>query len=900
MRRVETGLLLCFFVSGASALLYEVLWTRMLGWLFGTTLLSVSMTVTAFMAGLALGGRLGQSIATRRSDRLGVYCALEALMGLTGVGVTCLLPHLAGVAAHVQAGGQLALLFLLLLLPTTLMGATLPILSLHLSHGSADVAAKVARLYAVNTLGAVLGALLCDFALIPTVGLRETGIVAGLGNLLVATLVLAMRHRLPSHLEPPGPAADPPPLWVLWSFAVSGFAALAFEVLWTRSLLFFEGAAIFVFSIILATFLTGLAGGAWLVQRSAERMTRPAGLLAVLQIFLAVAGGLSLLVMSRLDPLLQQVQASLVASGWVQFLVGTSVSCVLIMLPSTLAMGATFPLYIRLAGGDVGRPYAWNTVGSALGSLAAGFWLLPVLGLQKALLVTSLLCAALAVWTAIRGGARLAAAAGLVVAGALVVALLAVPGEALTRSTWEARYGHLAYFADDIENTVAVADEYDWDGSMARRLFVNGFSMTGTTFKSRRYMRLMGHLPVLVHPDPHRALVICVGTGMTLSAVALHPEVERVDCVDLSRTVRQTLSYFDNLNHEVRNNPKVHLYIDDGRHYLMTHDLQYDVITFEPPPPGNAGAVNLYTADYYRVCRQHLAQNGLVCQWLPIHQMRSADVKTCIRAFVDVFPDATLWSGYGYTDLLLLGGNEPLHLDYTRIARGMQGPVGDELKGIGVDSVESLLNTYLHGPEALRMYTQDTPPLTDDRPTLEYGYVPQADIDLQFLLAARQTAYYVIHPSPNFATWLRTSTMVDNVYQYYIEERLRHDAWRMDLLSDILHRTSPDNPYVLYVVRATDAWKTLLDRDLLVHPDDLGLMAERAGWYRRRGNYLAGEADWQRYLARKPDDLYALYSCGMCELLGRLPQASTHLEAALSHCPAGPWADEIRTEVGRL
>lgn len=850
---------LCFFLSGAAALTYQVIWIRMLGWFFGTTTLAVATTVAAFMAGLALGSWLGGRWVERQSHLIRAYVGVEGMMGLAGLGLTLGLNHLTGlsvwlyhnVPAPLLPLARFLLLFALLMVPTTLMGVTMPILARYVVSRPDEVARLLGRLYALNTAGAVLGALATDFWLIPTLGVTATGLSAAGLNLAVAALAWLGLARQDSAPLPPAESDDrPPPLWLLVGFCGSGMAALALEVLWTRSLVFFMGCEVFVFSLILAVFLSGLALGASLARGWAGRVSDPSAALALVQSLLA------LLTLGSLGAIaaLKQVLATLIelAPGlhpWTQYVLKGAAACLVVMLPATLLMGATFPLFMRLGAeaGTVGRRvgllYAWNTVGSAVGSLLAGFVLLPQLGLQRAILTVAALTLGLALMTALHGRRSLP------VVGLTALALVfgfSLPSDTILARTYQAEFGPLAFFREAPEGTVAVATLRDFDRSEFRRLIVNGFSMTGTTFKSQRYMKLLGHLPSLLHPAPRRSLVICLGTGMTLSALAAHPEYERIDCVDLSATVRQALPLFEYANQGVWKDPRVHIRIDDGRNYLLNTEARYDVITFEPPPPRNAGIVNLYSREYYQLCRQRLNPGGLVCQWLPVHQLRQADVKACIRAFTDVFPNTTLWTNFAYTDLCLLGSMEPLPLSPERLRERL---ARTPLDAIGVEDAESLLSTYLHGPESLKAYTADTLPLTDDRPTLEYSFLSGLDIDLDYLLARRESVRPLLSDPPDEARLKAGEILQDSVHQYYILEiagLVRGDLdqlrWQQDQMGDTIHRVAPSNLYGRYVLWATDPYKTYLEQELARRPQDRALLWALARWQRFRGELSGARA----------------------------------------------------------
>lgn len=737
-------LLVVFFLSGASALVFEIVWTRMAGLVFGATLPAVSTVLAAFMGGMALGGLVFGRTADRARVPLRLYAGMELAIGALAVAASLALPRLSGLAVHLEETGgvsaslvRFVAVFLLVLLPTLLMGGTLPVLTRHLTRMGTPVGGSVASLYAANTLGAVAGCLATDFVLIHHLGMAATVLLAAGVNVLLAAITFTAARGA----EPPPPApASPgvpavPPVALRAAVLMAGTCALAYEVVWTRLILFFNGSDIYVFSLMLGTYLFGMGVGSALLERRIDRLRAPVRLLAGLQAGVAACALLPLLTVGFLGPLYGGFQAALSGvSGW-ENLYRLAVSA-LVVLPPTLLIGMTFPLASRVAAGEggdtgseVGSLYFWSTAGSIVGSLLGGFVLLPWLGVQGSLAVLAFLnLSAAALLLVFGGGSRAAAVAGLLAAG-VVLALL--PGDLILRHTYGARFGTLLHTGEDLYGSLAVVETEDQvKDERFRVLVVNGYSMTATNFHARRYMKLLAHLPLLLTREPTSALVICFGTGQTVGATTLHPGLDRIDVAELSHEIPRLADYFASVNLEPLKDPRVRLFITDGRTRVQASREQYDVITAEPPPPHNAGVVNLYTKEFFEGCRRALKPGGVVCQWLPVYEMSPQDVRAVLRACQDVFPRTYLWSMY-HQDLCVLGIKEGgPEVSWADLQRRLGDPsLRQDLAGVGIADPEDLLEGFLVGPEGLKAYTAATPPLQDDRPDMQYGLLT-GEIDL--------------------------------------------------------------------------------------------------------------------------------------------------------------------------
>lgn len=724
--------------SGVTALVFETLWVKQLSLVVGVTVHAVTVAVSAFFAGLALGGALFGRIADRVARPIRLYAALELGVAVLGILATLALGASAPLFVRLQTlAGPLAwaLPFVLVGVPATLMGGTLPAAIRALGPADPSMGRATGLLYAVNTAGAIVGTLLVPFVLVPTLGVRGTGLAAGLLCLVVAALALWIDRRLArgTASKTEAPEASPPNARLaLALYAVAGAVALGYEVLWSELLVQFLSTRAHAFAIMLATYLGGLAIGSWLFSRVVDRTTNPWRLFGFL---IAGAGAASLLTVAAIGSWLPDAQVF--AGKWAMRATGREtmemaarflVAAAAVLLAPTILLGGAFPAAARLATGagrvgrGVGSVVSLNTAGGIAGTMLTGFLLVPTFGLVGSLgLLASGGALVGAIAIARSGGdggrtaARLTAAA---VFSAVAMTAVLLPRNALSRLLAEKRGGKMLFYEEDTAGTVAVLEQAAVGGSF-RRLYIQGVSNSGDALTSRRYMRLQALLPLLIHKgEPRSVLVVGLGTGITAGALLAHPSLERRVVAELLPSVVHAVHLFEG-NLGAASDPRVEVRIGDGRHELLRSTDRYDLITLEPPPPSAAGVVNLYSRDFYDLCRTRLAPDGLMAQWWPLPTQNDEDSQSLVRSFLDAFPYATAWTTEA-NEMLLVGSTSPIELDGRRIAeRFSRGTIASTLAEVGVESPAALLATWVTGREGLERYAGDAAPVTDDRPLIE-------------------------------------------------------------------------------------------------------------------------------------------------------------------------------------
>jgi len=736
----------CFlFVSGACALVYQVVWVRQLLLIVGSTTAAVSTVLSVFMTGLGLGAWLFGAAADRSRTPLRLYGSLELGIGLYAlvlpVLITASMSPYVRVARHLTGAPELllpvrvALGFLLLLVPTILMGGTLPVLVRYVTRSLDHLGTDLGILYSMNLAGAVAGTLGAGFVLIPVLGVWGASIAAVVGNLGVGLAAVLLSRRRGAGVGA-APAAAPvrrrleipdgvrPLAWA--AVFLSGLLTMAFEILWTRILVFTLGSSIYSFTVILATFLAGLALGSRLFA-ALEGRARPLYTLAAA----LLGAGVAVLV---LGPLSTRSQAVLVAlssrfgvTGDV-FLAGTALCTALFVLVPATLMGVVLPLATRLlvddlarTGRRVGAAYLVNTVGCVLGSLLAGFALIPLLGLKGALLLLvaiqlALGCAFLLEVEPSRARTRrlLVPAGALVIVGVVMASLLLRGPNPFDPALIGKDAPRVEAHRDAIGASISVLRYTE----ALKTLRIDGFEASSNRVMAG-YMPMMTHIPMLLHPDPRRVLVICFGTGSTAGAGLLHPGAT-VDAVDINRTVFGFAPHFLAVNHGVARDPRARLVVDDGRNYLLTTGERYDVITSEPMPPHHAGVVNLYSKEYYQLARTRLTPGGFVVQWLPMHHLNLDESLQILKTVQDVFPETTLWL-HSDTGIIVARRDAPIRIDIARVARALEpGRLRDELDELGVKTPLDFARMHALGPGEIRALTSSERVVTDDRPSLEY------------------------------------------------------------------------------------------------------------------------------------------------------------------------------------
>lgn len=731
---------ICFTVltlSGTAALIYQVIWVKLLTLIVGVDVYAVAITISVFFAGLALGSLLIGRISDRLRKPLRLLGALEILVALTGVVVTTFLPYLEGPFSTMEANSPFlawGVVIITIVSPPIIMGGAIPLMARHLGADTEKAGPIGGRIYAANTAGGIVGALITPFVLIPAVGVWGSALAAGVINAIAAALVFTVQASSSSI-----GAAQPKPMRLsadartaVLIYALAGAIALGYEVLWSQTVVQFMSTRAFAFAIILATYLLGLAAGSASAAPWVGRLKTP---WLALGLLIGAAGCIAIVEVALLGSWIAETQSlaenialSITGNELVGICARFTVATFAIVLLPTFLLGAAFPVALRIAtdgrlsGGNVGLLIGTNTLGGIAGTLVTGFILVPNLGLIHTTFGLAAAAVLLGIWAVAMGRAASTQPYWAMAAMGALIAVIGffVPPQHLATLLAQSRRGVLVDFEESRVGAVAVIEQTMGQNKF-RRLYIQGVSNSGDAMPSLRYMRLQALLPLIVHNgNPKSALVIGLGTGITAGALLRDSALERVVAAELLPSVVRLSSKFEG-NYQASQNPKLSIHLRDGRRELQSRQDRYDVITLEPPPPSAASVVNLYSKEFYNLAASRLNNQGIVAQWLPIATQNEEDTRSLVQSFIKVFPHASLWTSE-FHEMLLLGSMQEIHLDALRIGeRYDQTEIRKALEDVGVTSSASLLATFVTDRAGLQRYAGRSEPVTDDRPLIEYA-----------------------------------------------------------------------------------------------------------------------------------------------------------------------------------
>lgn len=797
---IRPFVLLCFFFSGFSGLLYEVLWLRMLILVFGSTTLAVSTVLTSFMGGLALGSFLFGRIMDRRKRPLFYYGILEGIIGLYALLIpwlfSILIPAYRVLWEHFHPNFygftlvQFVLVSLVLIVPTTCMGATLPILSKWAVQQESTLGTTIGRLYALNTFGAVLGTALSGFFLLPLLGVQKTLGIAVTVNLLVAIGILIVTRRFPAQETPlttpsgqeeelrrrataPSPSS-PLPKWVIGSVVLgisfSGFISMIYEVAWSRTLSLLVDSSVYGFTIMLTTFLVGIALGSYFFSRKADSIRFQGFVWAWLQIGIGVLAFGSLLLFQELPYWYLFLFRSLGKSINL-LLTGKYILAFCIMLAPTLLMGAIFPLTIKIYAANitqvsrlVGNIYTINTLGCILGSFAGGFFLIPLLGIRNTILLGILLNLLVGLTMLILSPAPRPALKWMAGPAVLVFGLVIL----LFPPTWKAplMVSGVYIYAHNFEKTSRqeLLSMYDLENEPLL-FYKEGHTCTISVHKSKTtgtvYMKsngkveastkgdmptqvLVGQIPMLLAPKMDEVLVVGMGSGVTVGSVTPFPS-KKITLVELEKAVIDGSRFFDHVNNRPLQDPRLILRIADARNYLLVTPDFYDVIISEPSNPWMAGVANVFTREFFQLGNAKLKTEGVFCQWLQLYKISPESFKTVLTTFHSVFPYVYVFQPQP-KDLVMVGFKQKPGLSLAQIEARMKWAfVKEDLNRIGVTGLQDLISRFVMGPEEVATLTRGWVLNTDDNALIEFStpktlFAETEDLNTQILKPYKQPA----------------------------------------------------------------------------------------------------------------------------------------------------------------
>jgi spermidine synthase len=715
-------LLLLLAGSGCAALIYEVVWYQLLQLAIGSTAVSLGVLLATFMGGLCLGSIVFPRLALERRHPLRVFAAIEAGIAICGVSVVIGVPFVDRLYVAAIGYGLPGMLLrslvaaVCLLPPTVLMGASLPAISRWI-ESTPKGASWWGFLYGSNTAGAVFGCLLAGFYLLRVHDTIVATCVAAALNLAVAAAGWLLAARAVSRTDVAAPAQAAScgsgsrwPVYV--TIGLSGAGALGAEVVWTRLMAMMLGSTVYVFSIILAVFLVGLALGTGAGSRL-SREVRPRLALGWCQVLLAFGIAWTAFIIARSLPY-WPINPMLSTNPWNTFQLDL-VRCLWAMLPPAVLWGASFPLALAAAasrGGDpgklVGGVYAANTFGAILGALGVSLVTVPLAGTQRSQQVLLALSALSALFVLVpeawlRRSKTLAAALVCSIAAAvlLVRAVPAIPGELIAygrHMPTTAGTSRIIFSKEGRNSSVAVTE---WpDGT--REISVSGHVEATTTPFDMKLQRMVGHLPAMLHPQPKSVLGIGFGAGVSAGTFTRYPSIQKITICEIEPVIPPTSTrFFGPQNYEVMRDPRTRIVYDDARHFVLTTREKFDIIASDPLDVFAKGTAGLYSLEYFEAVKRHLNPGGIFTLYVPLYESDLRTVKSELATFFEAFPHGTVWAntidGRGY-DMVFLGQIEPMRINLDELDQRLGRPeyalAAESLRGIGVSSPVDLLATY--------------------------------------------------------------------------------------------------------------------------------------------------------------------------------------------------------------
>jgi len=746
--------LFLFFITGAVGLAFQVLWIGMLVNVFGTTVYAVSTVVSSFFAGLALGSYVFGKIGERAKNPLRLYGVLEFCVGMYALitlllftrmnGIWALTYSIVGSNSFLYSVARFGLCFLILLVPTTLMGGTLPVLSKYFVRNTKDLGWNIGLIYSVNTFGALIGCFLTGFILIAAFGIRSTLYMGVACNVLVALCAFLMSIREKEHVIETTDATDAESVGlesddamlstgsiklVLAAFTLSGVASLSYELLWTRILVYFIGVQTYAYTVMLMAFLFGIAFGSIVFARFIDSVDDNVFLFGVVEILIGLFSVVGLLTIGRLGGIIDFFTTSGMITTWWRYAGAKFLSSALFMLVPTVLIGSTFPVVskifvnnVKRVSKNIGDIYALNTIGGIFGSILTGFILLPVLGVRRSVLLIVSVNIVLGLLLIMASGRRktlVGVAAGVLGVATFVPVINFATVDRPILQDWNVSQKRstydILYCKEGIECTLSVLHNKT---SGQLELNINGQSTAYTTYLDIQVHKMLVHVPMLIHPDPERVLVVGFGMGCTAYGATLH-EQAHVECVELVKDEIEAAQFFKSLNHDVLENPRFEFVHDDGRNHIQLVDTKYDVISFNAIHPRLSPA--LYTKDFYQMCMSRMEPDGVICAWLPTTWLTEPEFRSLVKTFIAVFPETTFW--LCHTDhVILLGSIGKTAIDFDMFKQRMAQPeIFEHLRTSNFGDPLSFIGTLILGPKGLEAYAGEAATITDDHSRIKFS-----------------------------------------------------------------------------------------------------------------------------------------------------------------------------------
>lgn len=762
LKKQHLVILILTFLSGFSDLIYELVWSRNLSLIFGSSVYAVSTILACFMVGLALGSWFIGKWTDKNTSIIKIFFYLQLAIGVFGLFSPLLFSGISNlnififqsfeVAQSLKPFIRIGLSFIFLAIPTIIMGGTLPVLIKSYSGQLNRLGKDAAGIYAANTIGGAAGAFITGFFLIKTLGIQGSIYLAAFINLFLAFIVFSFQNKIKVEEVKQHKDTKNRPVYsrkiiliVLAAYSFSGFTSLSYQVYWTKILTLFFRDSIYDFAIVLSAFLSGIVIGSLACGKYVKKIRNPVFVFSVIQISIGLFSLFNLFLIHQLPYLTNHLQSMTTfykmygESFWTLATLIKFGYAFLVMLIPTVLFGAAFPLVTSICvqdpksmGREIGMVNAVNTLGATLGSLLAGFLFITLFGIQISVIFTAWLniCIGLVLFafTHFKNNKTkmVALTCSLILSLLLTSTIPAWDQFRMSTSFLEPKQEiekalTMEYYYEDAFGITSVVEFTPWNQKylVSNRIYTQNTSDLMGPEDHRR----LGHIPLLLHENPKNVLVIGLGAGITLRGVNTH-EIENVDVVEISEGVKNAAGYFYKENNNVLENPHNHFIIEDGRNFAATSKKKFDVIIADIYFPMSSGSSNMFSKEYFELLKARLNQGGMFAQWLPLHQLSIEEVKIIAKTFSTVFPNTSLW--YGMTGESvpvagLIGMDEKLSIDLDSLFQKYQNSqLQESLNESALGDPFFLLRNFIMEGNSIEQFTGNAPINTDNRPILEF------------------------------------------------------------------------------------------------------------------------------------------------------------------------------------
>jgi len=750
---------LIIFLSGFTFLVYEVVWNQMLALVLGATVTASTIVLISFMTGLGLGAYfLGKRVKSlvNPGKFLGVLLFMTGILSLSNY---FLFKNIFPSFYSVIPGAQ-RLVFLLttivLSLSTFFMGGLLPVTSKIIIHQNNQISRKLGRIYAVETFGSALGGLVAGFLLLGILGQQATVFIAVIINLLLAAFLFFSKNFISissnkkiEELKSSIKSLSPEKKQALLSTLSFGFVMLSLQVIWIRIFKIYLTNTSYTFALISSLIILGLFVGSWLFKKHAHKIKDHGNAMFRSFMLLGILMGSGLFILINMPDLIMLPFRQLLGYPFIKLILMPMVASLLVVFPPAVVSGFAFPLAVRMYTSEskgisesVGRIMFFNMIGSISGPVLITFILIPLLGVGLSTILLVLIVALSSLYLIFKNNKN---KLPLIIISAISIFLLGIiflkPQIRILPPSFSSFEKEVIFYQETIEASLAVSIEKN-NKSEVKTTYVNNAVVIGSTYDAIKAVKMIGHLPFFAGLDCKDVLVVGFGIGVTTATIASHNNVKSIDCIELAAGLKNAAKFYKDINNNIINDPRLNFIPGDGRHYLQRTTYKYDLISSDPTHP-ILGSSNLYSLEYFKLCKQHLNPGGMVSQYLPLHKLTPENFQGIIKTFHEVFPYSTVW--LGHTHGIMLGSTDPIKIDFKEWE--------NNISKIGKDPVfysnpYHLAAGLMLDPEKISAFSENIEINTDNRSYLEFFQPACFDQDnlnknIIFLRDSRADTYQV-------------------------------------------------------------------------------------------------------------------------------------------------------------